>query len=197
MHRWGVVVVLLPFLVVVVTGILLQLKSELDWVQPPTQQGTGLNLPTQLSFDDILATAQTVPEAEISSWDDVDRLDVRPGKGIIKVRSQNRWELQLDWQTGELLQSSYRRNELIESLHDGSWFHENARLGIFLPAAIVVFILWLTGVYLFGLPYWIRWRKGRRKRRPQPMRPRSQGVKPLPRGPNGRVNIPQAKSLKE
>jgi len=34
-------------------------------------------------------------------------------------------------------------------LHDGSWFHDNAKLGIFLPSAIIMLIMSLTGLYLF------------------------------------------------
>jgi hypothetical protein len=29
----------------------------------------------------------------IETWSDVDRLDVRPGKGMLKVRAKNRWEI--------------------------------------------------------------------------------------------------------
>ena len=42
--------------------------------------------------DEILERAKQVPEAEIAGWEDVDRLDVRPARGIVKVRAQNRWE---------------------------------------------------------------------------------------------------------
>ena len=101
-------------------------------------------------------------EAQIDSWDDIDRLDVRPDKGIVKVRARNRWEIQIDASSGEVCQVSYRRSDLIETIHDGSFFHPLAKLGIFLPAALVLFILWATGIYLFVLPY-----LSRRKRNAQ------------------------------
>jgi uncharacterized iron-regulated membrane protein len=75
-HRWATVLVVLPFFIVLVSGLLLQVKKEFDWIQPPTQTGTGG--PPQLAFDEILRIAGTVPEAQINSWADVDRLDVRP-----------------------------------------------------------------------------------------------------------------------
>ena len=105
-----------------------------------------------LSFAEILDIAKSAPEAEIQSWDDIDRLDVRPGKGILKVRAKNRWEVQMDTATGDILQVAFRRSDLIESLHDGSFFHEGVKLGIFLPTALVLVVLWGTGVYLFFLP---------------------------------------------
>jgi hypothetical protein len=64
--------------------------------------------------------------------------------------------VQVDLQTGEVLQVAYRRSDLIESLHDGSWFHDRAKLWVFLPVAVVVLGLWGTGIYLFFLPYAVR-----------------------------------------
>ena len=105
-----------------------------------------------MSFDTILHKAQSVDEAEINGWGDIARLDVRPSKGMIKVRAVNGWEIQLDSKTGEILQVAYRRTDLIESLHDGSFFHDNVKLGLFLPSALILLGLWLTGIYLFLLP---------------------------------------------
>ena len=132
------------------TGIVLQLKKQSYWIQPGTQ--TGAERVPMLSFAEILDIAKSAPEAEIQSWDDIDRLDVRPGKGILKVRAKNRWEVQMDTATGDILQVAFRRSDLIESLHDGSFFHEGVKLGIFLPTALVLVVLWGTGVYLFFLP---------------------------------------------
>lgn len=150
-HRWGSIGIALPAIVVIVSGILLQLKKDAAWIQPPTASGGGAEL--KKTFDQILAVTRTVPEAEVSGWDDIDRLDVRPGKGIVKVRCKNRWEVQLNVETGEVLQVAYRRSDLIESLHDGSFFSEPAKLWVFLPAAIVLAVLWVSGVYLFFQPY--------------------------------------------
>ena len=161
-HRWATVFIALPFLIVLVSGLLLQVKKEFDWIQPPTQQGAG-SAP-QLSFDEILRITQQAEQAGIERWSDIDRLDVRPDKGIVKVRGANRWEVQIDTQTGEVLHVAKRRSGLIESLHDGSWFHERAKLWIFLPSALLVLVLWGTGIYLFVLPYWVRWRRERRPR---------------------------------
>lgn len=153
-HRWGGALIALPFLLVLITGLILQVKKEVDWVQPPSQTGVS-TIPT-VSFDDILSASKTVPEAKIQSWEDVDRLDVRPDKGIVKVRADNRWEIQIDTETSEVLQVAYRRSELLESLHDGSWFHNSAKLWIFLPSGIVVTVLWITGIYLFFIPYFAK-----------------------------------------
>jgi uncharacterized iron-regulated membrane protein len=149
-HRWGAIIVALPFLIVIISGLLLQVKKEVEWVQPPTMEVEIDTL--SLSFEDILRISSTVPEAEIINWEGINRLDVRPDKGIVKVRSENHWELQINLQTGEIVHSTLRRSDVIEQLHDGSWFHESAKLWIFLPAGIMVLILWVTGIYLFFVP---------------------------------------------
>ncbi len=153
LHRWGAVIVALPFLIMLATGLLLQLKKQLDFVQPPEQRGREAQAATALTLPQVLARVQQVPEAGIRSWADVDRVDIRPGKNMMKVVSLTRWEVQLDLVTAEVLQVAYRRSDLIESLHDGSWFHPVAKLGVFLPTGAIVLALWITGMYLWILPY--------------------------------------------
>lgn len=160
LHRWGAIAAAMPFLLVVVTGLLLQLKKQLPWVQPPEQR-TPHTVPA-VSMAQILDAARSVPQAQVASWDDIDRLDVRPGKGLVKVTANNRWEVQVDLGTGAVLQAAYRRSDLIEQLHDGSWFHDAAKLWIFLPSGVIVLGLWATGMYLYVLPYLARAQKKQR-----------------------------------
>jgi len=162
-HRWGAIVIALPFLVVIVSGLLLQLKKDWAWVQPPSARGRGA-APT-VTLEAILDAARSAPESGVQGWDDVDRLDVQPGRGIVKVQAHSRWEVQIDLQTAAVLQVAYRRSDIIEALHDGSWFHDRVKLWVFLPTACVVFGLWLTGVYLFFLPYAVRWSRRRARAR--------------------------------
>jgi uncharacterized iron-regulated membrane protein len=161
-HRWAAILIALPFLLVILTGLLLQLKKDWSWVQPPTARGTG-KAPA-VSFDAILEAAKSAPEAGIQSWADVDRLDVRPDRGLVKVQAKSGWEVQVDTGSGKVLQTEYRRSDLIETLHDGSWFGDRAKLLVFLPVAVVVLGLWVSGVYLFILPWGVRWRRRRERR---------------------------------
>ena len=159
LHRWGAVAVAIPLAVVLCTGVLLLLKKELDWVQPPTQRGVS-SAPV-VELDEILAQAKRVPEAEIETWEDIDRLDIRPSRGLVKVQSTNSYEIQLDSQTVEILQVAYRRSDLIESLHDGSFFADRAKLWVFLPSALILICLWLSGLYLFVRPHYAKWKRRR------------------------------------
>jgi hypothetical protein len=154
LHRWGSIIALLPITIIIFSGIVLQLKKESAYIQPPTQRGAGTE--PAIGFERILEVARTVPEAEIESWEDVDRLDVRPGKGVVKVRCKNRYEVQIDSETAEILHVAFRRSDLIESIHDGSYFNDHFKLWVFLPAGIVLATLVITGLHLFLLPYLAR-----------------------------------------
>lgn len=162
-HRWGSITIALPAIVVILSGIMLQLKKESAWIQPPTARGSSIRL--TLSLDQILAATMAVPEAQVQGWEHIDRLDVRPGKGMVKVQCNNHWEVQLDTQTGKVLQVAYRRSDLIESLHDGSFFSDFAKHWVFLPTAIMLAILWGTGGYLFFHPYLAKRKKRIRRRK--------------------------------
>ena len=158
LHRWGALAVAIPFLLVITTGLLLQVKKQVAWVQPPEQRGS--TVVGALTIGSMLDSVRNIPHVGITSWDDVDRIDVRPSKKLIKVIGLSRWEVQLDAGTGAVLQTAYRRSDWLETLHDGSFFHDLAKLWIFLPSGVIVLGLWITGIYLYLLPY--RARKAKR-----------------------------------
>lgn len=147
LHRWGAIISAIPLLLVIVTGLLLQIKKQSTWVQPATSKGSG-SVPT-IPWESVLHIASAHPDANVQSWSDIDRLDVRPSKGIIKIQSKNSWELQIDAESGQLLSSAYRRSDWIESLHDGSYFSDGAKLWVFLPNGLILLGLWVSGGYLW------------------------------------------------
>lgn len=151
LHRWGAVAIGVPFLLIIGTGLLLQVKKQVAWVQPPELR-TEVRAPS-VPYDRLLALAREVPEAGISSWDDVDRIDVRPGKGILKLIGTNQWEIQMDIATGAVLQVAYRRSDFIETLHDMSWIHSSAKLWLGVPVGLIVLGLWATGAYMWSVHY--------------------------------------------
>jgi hypothetical protein len=138
--------------VIIATGILLQLKKQWDWVQPPETRGTG-TVPV-IGFDQILSGVIAVPDLGARGWDDVNRLDVRPDRGVVKVWLRNGWEAQVDLGTGRVMQTAYRRSDLIESIHDGSFFAGDwTKLGLFLPAGITLLLLWMSGMWMVWVPF--------------------------------------------
>ena len=152
-HSWASVIIALPLVVVICSGVLLQLKKQVGWVQPPEQRGSAKAPAAGMSFDRVLEICRTVPEAKVTGWGDVNRIDVRPSRGMLKVWAANNWEIQIDTATGKVLQVAYRRSDLIESIHDGSWFSDPVKYWVFLPAGLTLLLLWVSGLYLFVLPY--------------------------------------------
>lgn len=151
-HHWGSIFVALPLLLMIGAGILLMLKKEVNWIQPETVAGSQTGVPS-LTMAELFAAAQAVPEANIGEWHTLKRVDFKPGKGLVKFVGSNNWEVQVDTHTGDILQVAFRRSDVIESLHDGSFFSDATKLYLFLPAGILLFVLWATGLYLFFLPH--------------------------------------------
>ncbi|WP_404307622.1 PepSY domain-containing protein [Neorhodopirellula lusitana] len=167
LHRWGGFCFAVPMLVVILSGLLLQLKKQVTWVQPPTQSSNSIGEGPTLTFAEILNVVRDVREADVSEWSDVDRIDVRPTKGIAKVRCENRWEVQVDLSCGAVLASTYRRSDFIESLHDGSYFAPWAKLWVFFPNGVVLLGLLVSGIWLWYLPLRSRRRRANKKLRAQ------------------------------
>ena len=146
-HYWISFAAALPMLVMILSGLLLQAKKQSTWVQPAEMRGTGSS--PAIDFEAILTAVKTVPGMNVQSWDDVNRMDVRIARGVAKVWLMNGYEVQVDTGTGVVLQTAYRRSDLIESIHDGSFFGGDwTKLGLFLPAGIVALLLWLGGMWM-------------------------------------------------
>lgn len=161
LHYWTSIAIAVPASILLASGLLLQMKKHWTWVQPAEQRGS-VTAPA-IPLDSILGSVATVREHGVRSWDDVNRIDLRPGKGVAKVWLQNGHEVQVDLGTGAVLQSAYRRSDLVESIHDGSFFGGDAiKLGVFLPTGIVLLFLWASGIWLFLLPFAARRRRAKR-----------------------------------
>jgi uncharacterized iron-regulated membrane protein len=158
-HYWGAALAGIPLLVIICAGVLLQLKKQLTWVQPAELRGS--EGPPAITFDQLLEIARSVPAARVETWNDIPRIEGRPQKGLIKLVSSNNHEIQIDLASGTILGAAHRRSDVIESIHDGSFFHDYVKLWVFLPAAFVLFGLWCTGLYLFLLPFGVRRKRAR------------------------------------
>ena len=73
LHYWGSAIIAIPLLVVIGSGIVLQLKKNWAWVQPVEHRGREKAPVIELS--DILTALKTHvhPEVKVSSWEDVKR----------------------------------------------------------------------------------------------------------------------------
>ena len=152
-HYWISPFIIIPVLLIFTTGVLLQFKKKSDWIQPNVEK-TSTNKPTMLIS--YLEAAKSIPEAEIKSWDDINRIDIRPDKGIAKIISNNHWEIQIDSETAEIFSVNYRRSDIIESVHDGSFFTDYIKFGWFVPTGILLIIVSISGIYMFLFPLMLK-----------------------------------------
>ncbi len=161
LHYWVSIGIALPALIIIGSGLLLQTKKHWSWVQPTTQSGSSTT--PEITLVALLNGLVGAPELHVRSWDDIKRIDLRPGQGLAKVWLHNGWEVQMDLGTGRILQHAYRRSDLIESIHDGSFFGGIwTKLVVFVPTGILLFFLLGSGLYLFWIPIQAKLRKQRK-----------------------------------
>ena len=158
-HYWLSLAVFLPAGIMFFAGIVLMLKKDVDWIQPPTTRGVAEAQLPAASFEQMVEAAREHPQAGIADWSDIDRIDLRVDRGIAKLRAKSGWEVQVDTQTAEVLHVAYRRSDLIETIHDGSFFTDGVKYYLFLPTGILLIVMWGTGIYLFLLPRLAKRRK--------------------------------------
>lgn len=162
-HHWGSLFIMVQMGLIIGAGLLLMLKKDIGWIQPPTAKGENRMDVPRMPLPDLFGIARNIDELELTDWEALSRVDYKPGKGVVKFVSENHWEVQIDTHTGEVLQLAFRRSDIIESLHDGSYFSPWVKRYIFLPSGLILFILWGSGIYLFFLPHVKRFQKKRRK----------------------------------
>lgn len=161
-HYWGSFSIALPLVIMIGAGLLLMVKKEINWIQPPSQKGIDRQMVPMASVQDLFEAALTVDIANFTRWEELQRADLKPGKGIIKFVSKSNWEVQVDTHTAEVLSIARRRSDVIESIHDGSFFADWVKLWVFLPAGVGLLVLWISGVYLFALTEYKKRKKRRR-----------------------------------
>lgn len=115
----------LLFLLISVTGIILGWKKHSgDLIMPPTQRGTSESLEEWLPVDSLENIALiTYGDLKLGTGT-IDRLDIRPDKGVVKVIFKDNREIQLDGKIGNVLSTGTRHSDWIEHLHDGSYFDD-------------------------------------------------------------------------
>lgn len=146
------IILAVPLIIIFSTGILLSISSKVQWLQPKVEKKITAPEGVSLSFDRILEIAQTVPEAEIKTWNDVAQIDARPKSSVVRVRAKNYWEVQIHGHTGEVLSSAKRWKTFFILVHDGSWFAEWVKNWIFIPSGVGALLLWITGILIWIIP---------------------------------------------
>jgi len=164
-HRGIGIVVSLLVIVSASTGILLALKKEANSIQPPTQKGISTDLNDWKSIAELSFIAQEAlmsQQTEISTI--IDRIDVRPSKGMVKVLFEEAWwEVQVDGKSGEVLSIAKRHSDWIEALHDGSIISDGFKLISMNFLGFGLLLMVFTGLWLWYGPKQYRKKKANGK----------------------------------
>lgn len=165
LHRKIAIFLFIFFLVISVTGVLLGIKKQTGLLAP-TKKGLSSDLSTWLSFDSLQKNAirymQDSVQGNFSTA--VDRIDVRPDKGIVKFTFKDHFlGLQIDGTTGKLLLIEKRKSDFIEKLHDGSLLdkifgtnNDQFKIGYTAIMGLSLFMLIVTGMWLWYGPKRLR-----------------------------------------
>lgn len=165
-HRKAGIFLFIIILAIAVTGLLLGWKKNVSSLQYPTQRGQASEVSAWLPMDSIITIANrelmTRLGAEYAT--EIDKLDARPDKGIVKVIYANHYySFQVDAATGDILSLEYRTSDLVEHLHDGTWVDKNLNLpgGIFKliytsVAGLALLTFTVSGLWLFIGPKVLR-----------------------------------------
>lgn len=164
-HRKIAIALFTFFLLISITGVLLGLKKNTGLLAP-TQTGASGDLSTWLPIDSLtkLAIAYLRDSVSPDLSTDLDRIDIRPGKGIAKFIFKGHYNgVQLDGTTGGLLLIEKRKSDFIEDLHDGSILDdlfdlgdEPVKVGYTVIMGISLLMLVLTGFWLWYGPKKLR-----------------------------------------
>jgi len=168
-HHWGSPVLMVPLGVIIIAGLFLMVKKDFDWIQPPTQRSpVAAEGAPDRTLAELYEAAAAIEELEITAWEQFDRIDVRSDRGVVKFVAPNRWEAQIDIATLDVLSLEYRRSDLIEQIHDGSFFADWVKTFIFLPVGVGLLVLWLSGIWLFFDPHIKRYQRKKRRAAAKP-----------------------------
>ena len=123
-HRTLGALLFVFFFVVSITALLLGWKKNSgNLILPSTKMGATTTINNWLPMEQLQDIAFNVLRDSVSSSInlDLDRIDSRPSKGVVKfVFKEHYWGVQLDGATGKVLSLSPRRADVIENIHDGS-----------------------------------------------------------------------------
>ena len=123
-HRTTGAALFLFFFFVAITGLLLGWKKHSAGViMSKSYNGTTSDLKDWLALDSLhtLANAHLLTSVSPNLSTEIDRIDIRKEKGMVKfIYANHFWGLQLDGATGKLLHVERRTADFIENIHDGS-----------------------------------------------------------------------------
>lgn len=150
-HLWMGVLGSAAVLVICVTGILLNHKRALG-LMPDAENPEPADLHEALPLQRLVELAGEAV-ADGGAPPPVDRMDVRPSDGLVKIRFDDRevTEVTLDLALGRVLHVGERNDVFLEKLHSGEIFGEHGILMSDAAAALLTMLL-ISGYWIWLYP---------------------------------------------
>lgn len=164
-HRWVALPLFVFMLLVGISGLLLGWKKQTNLL--PKTESSKIEKGQFIKLDSIQSIAQNYAKNQLKLSAEIDRIDIRPKKGIAKiVFAQHFTELQIDCKTGTILAVNTRKSDFIEKIHDGSIIdflakndNDFFKLAYTSFTSIGLILLSFSGFWLWYNPIRIRRRK--------------------------------------
>jgi uncharacterized iron-regulated membrane protein len=164
-HLWLGVIATLTLVSISITGVLLNHKRGLG-LMPDVPHKTDAPLRASVSLDSLARSALLAAPSEArDGWREgmpvdpelIDRMDVRPRNGFVKVRFRDRsnTEVTVDLATGRSLHVGARNDVFLEKLHSGEIFGDGFVL-LSDVGAIALIVTLITGYWLWLAPRLVR-----------------------------------------
>lgn len=147
LHLWVGVATGVLFLVVGVTGVLLNHKRGLG-LMPEVEHAPSAPFEASLPLAALVEAARAEAGDEAAAAG-VDRMDVRPRDGLVKVRFRDRnvTEVTVDLASGAVLDVGVRNDVFLEKLHSGE---------VFGPRWVLLSdLVGVAGILLVGTGLWL------------------------------------------
>jgi len=172
-HLWLGVLSTIALIGISITGILLNHKRGLglmpDVPHEPTGEFTAAIPIERMAYAALVAA----PQEAKGDWKEgdpvdvglIDRMDVRPRNGFVKVRLRDKasMEMTVDINTGTVIHTGRRGDVFLEKLHSGEIFGGVSFVILSDIAAIALVLTLITGYWLWLVP-----KLSRRTRDPAP-----------------------------
>lgn len=168
LHKWAAVPLFVFMFLMGLTGLLLGWKKHTGLL-PPMAKGASSETALWLPLDSLQRIAQTYATDSLHKSPAIDRIDIRPKKGVAKIVFADHFsELQLDCTTGKILSVNARYSDILEKIHDGSildYFlqtsNEQLKLTYTTLVALGLLLLSFSGFWLWYNPKRMRRMKER------------------------------------
>jgi hypothetical protein len=161
-HLWLGVLSTVILIAISVTGVLLNHKRGLGLMPDVPHEPTGAFAAAVSLHDMARAALEAAPEASRPGWKPgdsvdialIDRMDVRPRNGFVKVRLRDKaaMEMTVDINTGRVIHVGKRGDVFLEKLHSGEAFGGLPYVLISDFGAIALVLTLITGYWLWLVP---------------------------------------------